>query len=378
MPFPDLSHVAFTRSGETTVPKLNNYQRSWILDVGIRNLDLPSLSGKSAATAYNKVKDEAFQAKAFQHTVQPGDREEESCIPALVADWKVKNPKKNKDRDGAKDGDVADSDQEEDEGVRVGMLRGYTKAGWRVAMQKVISNKRSAKKSKLKTKMDDADDRIPDAPASVLAKLLGLGAYTGRDKFRDDHHDEIHEYSKTFKGTMNAGGKFRRAEKLLRQQLVATGFKHMVNSLHASSKFRPAEGVPENIHVRQSFQLQYAQPFQAVVNSMYEWAEKPLKDYLATREDSAKAPGGKSYDVPTPPFGGHVAARCSQYVHHMSPATGRYVVMDWPLCSIANSGIVLPPPPGGQLRLRLVLRVMIHVPYSYLYPNSFASGRGLV
>jgi hypothetical protein len=82
-------------------------------------------------------------------------------------------------------------------------------------MQKVISNKRSAGKSKLKTKMDDTDDRIPEAPASVLAKLLGLGAYTGRDKFRDDRHDEIHEYSKTLKGTMNAGGKFRRAEKLL-------------------------------------------------------------------------------------------------------------------------------------------------------------------
>ncbi|KAJ7327662.1 hypothetical protein DFH08DRAFT_816492 [Mycena albidolilacea] len=30
------------------------------------------------------------------------------------------------------------------------------------------------------------------------------------------------------------------------------------------------------------------QPFQAVVNSMYEWAKKPLKDYLATCEDSAK------------------------------------------------------------------------------------------
>ncbi|KAJ7717505.1 hypothetical protein B0H14DRAFT_3631182 [Mycena olivaceomarginata] len=282
MPFPDLSHVAFTRSGETTVPKLNDYQRSWVLDVGIRNLDLPSLSGKSAATAYNKVKDEAFQAKAFQHTVQPGDREEESCIPALVADWKVKNPKKNKYRDGAKDGDVADSDREEDEGVRVGMLRGYTKAGWRVAMQKVISNKRSAEKSKLKTKMDDADDRIPDAPRLRVGEAAR--PRRGAAVASDENVDWVG-----------------------RQQLVATGFKHMVNSLHASSKFRPfvatmlmawlneegqmqfeAEGVPENIHVRQSFQLQYAQPFQAVVNSMYEWAEKPLKDYLATREDSAK------------------------------------------------------------------------------------------
>jgi hypothetical protein len=127
------------------VPKLNDYQRSWILDVGIRNLDPPSLLGKSAATAYNKVKDEAFQAKAFQHTVQPGDREEESCVPALVADWKVKNPKKNKkDRDGAKDGDVADSDQEEDEGVHVGMVRGYTKVGWRVVSISCFLLKRKA------------------------------------------------------------------------------------------------------------------------------------------------------------------------------------------------------------------------------------------
>jgi hypothetical protein len=49
----------------------------------------------------------------------------------------------------------------------------------------------------------------------ALAKLFGLGAYTGRDKFREDRHEEIDEYSKSLPGAINAGGKFRKAEALL-------------------------------------------------------------------------------------------------------------------------------------------------------------------
>lgn len=50
------------------------------------------------------------------------------------------------------------------------------------------------------------------APALALSKLFGLSAYTGRDKFREERHDEINEYSQTLSGSMNAGGKFRKAE----------------------------------------------------------------------------------------------------------------------------------------------------------------------
>jgi hypothetical protein len=82
------------------------------------------------------------------------------------------------------------------------------------AIQKVISNKRTAQKGKIiiKTKQEGGES-TPEAPA--LAKLFGLTASTGRDKFRLDHHDDIHEYSKTLTGAMNAGGKFRHAEALM-------------------------------------------------------------------------------------------------------------------------------------------------------------------
>ncbi|KAJ7918111.1 hypothetical protein B0H13DRAFT_300871 [Mycena leptocephala] len=71
----------------------------------------------------------------------------------------------------------------------------------------------------------------------------------------------------------------------------------MVDSLHASRKFRPfvatmlmawlntegrvnfewVEAVPDGIHVRQPFEKKHEQLFKDTVNSMYEWAEKPLK-----------------------------------------------------------------------------------------------------
>ncbi|KAF7328563.1 Acid protease [Mycena venus] len=325
MPFPELSHVAATKGDETAVPKLNEYQQSWILDVGVQNVDLASLKGKAANDLYDRVKNDAFEAKAFKHTPQPQDRDEEARLSALVTAWK-RNKKKLPA--AANDGDT--SDEEEDEGGHAAVLRGYPKAGWRLAIQKVISNKRTAERTKRKTPKDDAGESNPEAAnVAALEKLFGLTVYTGRDKFLEDRHDEINKYSKTLSGNMNAGGKFRKAEAELwakedqasweaaaagnedvdwleRQKLVPSGFKHMVNTLHNSGKFRPfvatmlmawvgddgrvAEAVPKDIHVRQPFDKLYEDLVNDTVNSMYTWAEKPLKDYLATREVSAKGP----------------------------------------------------------------------------------------
>ncbi|KAJ7170916.1 hypothetical protein C8R43DRAFT_1120643 [Mycena crocata] len=339
MPFPGLSHVKITKGQETNVPKLNEHQRSWILDIGVRDVDLPSCQGKAATAIYDDIKDAAFEAKAFQHKPQPQDRDEENGVAALAAAWKRKEREKKSKKAGKaipdSDSDSDDDAEEEDQGGRAALLRGYSKAGWREAIQKVISNKRGAEVLKrAKSQMVDAPDNsgtgesIPHSPA--LATLLGLVAATGRDKFREDRHEDIQEFSKTLPGTSNAGGKFRQAEAILwakedqasweadaaadknvdwaeRQKLVPSGFKHMVDSLHASGKFRPfvatmlmgwlgedgkvhfeAEAVPEEIGIRQTFEKQHTQLVNESINRMYAWAEKPLQDYAATREDSTK------------------------------------------------------------------------------------------
>ncbi|KAJ7106452.1 hypothetical protein C8R43DRAFT_1140573 [Mycena crocata] len=338
MPFPELARVVTTKGDETCVPKLNEYQRSWILDVGIRGIDLPRLGGTAASTkVYDQVKEEAFTAKAFQHQVQPQDKEEEGRLPGLATAWKQKEREKLRKRKPTADTAPDDSSDEEDEddAIREGLLRGYTKAGWRVAIQRVISNKRTAETNKLKAskKNSNTTDAVhPKAEATAMVKLLGLASYTGRDKFAEDRHDKIHEFSKALPGDSNAGGKFRKAEALLwekenkalweaaaaldedvdwveRQKLVASGFKHMVNKLHTSGKFRPflatmlmgwlsddgkvhfeAEAIPDDIRVNTPFEKQYPQVVEASINGMYTWAEKPLKDYAASREDSAKGP----------------------------------------------------------------------------------------
>ncbi|KAJ7926090.1 hypothetical protein B0H13DRAFT_1862601 [Mycena leptocephala] len=342
MPFPELASLATSKGEEIAVPKLNEYQQSWILDVRVRDQDLASLEKKDALELYNQVKYDAFQAKAFQHKPQPQDRDEEARLPALVSAYKrkkeeeqeknaTKNAKKNRKKN-TKTADDSDSEQEEDEGGCRALLRGYTKAGWRSAIQKVISNKRTAQKAKQKTKKTEGGEAISEATA--LAKLVSLTAYTGRDKFCEDCREDIEEYSKTLSGDANAGGKVRKAQAMLwakedqasweavaadeknvnweeRQKLVASGFKQMVETLHASRKFRPfvatmlmawvndegqlnfewqvhlqVEAVPEDIHVRQPFEKRYLQLCKDTINSMYAWAEKPLQDYLATREES--------------------------------------------------------------------------------------------
>lgn len=128
MPFPELALVLTTKGQDMAVPKLNDHQRSWILDVAVRDVDLASLKGKAATTFYNRVKTDAFEAKAFQHESQARDQAQEAEIPALVAAWKNKHPAKNKATTAK---DEADEVEEEDEDGRAGLLRGYSKAGWR-------------------------------------------------------------------------------------------------------------------------------------------------------------------------------------------------------------------------------------------------------
>ncbi|KAJ7118650.1 hypothetical protein C8R43DRAFT_960241 [Mycena crocata] len=340
MPFPDLGWIAGTKTEEIIVPKLNNYQRSWILDVALRGIDLASFTPKAATPVYDKIKMDAFDAKAFKHKVQPGDGEEEARIPALVATWRKQQKDKQRSKKVVEEED-SDEDEEEDESGRAALLRGYTKAGWRAAIQKVLSNKRGAEVAKRNKKPDDTgngDDTTESASGvSALAKLMGLTAYTGRDKFRDDRHDEIEQYSKSLPGSSNAGGKFRKAEALLwakedqtvwetaataeddvdwaeRQKLVPSGFKQMVDTLHSSGKFRPfvatmtmawiddeervhfewqvldaqAEAVPAAIRVDKAFEKKHKKVVLDHVNAMYEWAELPLKKYLATLENSVK------------------------------------------------------------------------------------------
>ncbi|KAJ7191120.1 hypothetical protein GGX14DRAFT_407428 [Mycena pura] len=293
------------------------------------------MTRKTAAEFDKKVQDDAFEAKAFQHTAQAQDREEEDRIPGLVTQWKHKDTAKPRKVKAAVDNDC--DDEGEDKDGRTGPLRGYPKAGWRKAIQKVISNKRAAEKTKLKQskpreeQQDGDDDGKQIVDSAALSKLLGLVSYTGRDKFWDDRHDEIYELSKTLPGA-NAGGKFRKAEGLLwanedpsvwdaaamseedvdwaqRQKLVAGGFKQMVDSLHASRKFCPfvatmlmgwlsddgnvhfdcrVEGVPKEIDTQEEFRKQNEDFVQKYVDKMHAWANEPLKHYLAARERSAR------------------------------------------------------------------------------------------
>ncbi|KAJ7314885.1 hypothetical protein DFH08DRAFT_820862, partial [Mycena albidolilacea] len=310
----------------------------------IRDIDLPSLNGKAALAVYDRVNNNAFNAKAFKHKAQPKDCAEEACLPALVAAWK----QKHQQAPSTAADNTDSSDEEEDNGGHATLLRGYSKAGWRSrrsnimvtkqAIQKVISNKRSADSRKRKGKdTKPATSSHATTPADksagkalALSKLLTLAAYTSRDKFRDDRHNIIYELSTTLPGE-NTGGKFRKAEGILwaeedqasweeaaaveeninwaeRQRLVPKGFKNMVGNLHGSRKFRPfiammlmgwldedrhiqfkwAEAVPDDICVSQMFKELNSQLVKDTVVAMHTWAEKLLKEYLAGRESLSK------------------------------------------------------------------------------------------
>lgn len=57
-----------------------------------------------------------------------------------------------------------------------------------------------------------AEKTVVVPPALALSKVFGIANQTGRDKFREEHRDDIRELSKTMSGSMNAGGKSRKAE----------------------------------------------------------------------------------------------------------------------------------------------------------------------
>ncbi|KAJ7884562.1 hypothetical protein B0H14DRAFT_2564277 [Mycena olivaceomarginata] len=330
MPFPDLVRVATLKGEEAAVSTLNEHQHSWILDVGIRDIDLPSLNGKAAIAMYDRVKNNAFDAKAFKHKAQPEDRAEEARLPALVTAWK----QKHQQAPSTAADDTDSSDEEEDNSGHATLLRGYSKAGWGSVSHSegsVDSRKCKGKDAKAATSSHATTPADKSAgKASALSNLLGLAAYTGHDKFRDNHHDVIYELSTTLLGE-NAGGKFRKAEGILwaeedqasweeaaaveenidwaeRQRLVPKGFKNMVGNLHDSRKFCPfiatmlmgwldedghvqfewAEALPDDICVGQTFKELNSQLVKDTVVAMHTWAEKPLKEYLAGRESLSK------------------------------------------------------------------------------------------
>ncbi|KAJ7783986.1 hypothetical protein DFH07DRAFT_764352 [Mycena maculata] len=177
--------------------------------------------------------------------------------------------------------------------------------------------------------------------AAMMSQLLGLATYTPHDKFRKDQHDEILTHAREIiPGPSNVGGKFRKAESVLwagenqemwkvalateeqdvdwrervlrpfvmsatetfsrRQTLIPAGFKHMVNTLHKTGKFRPfvammlmgwmrdngtvemecenrTEAIPDRIQVRQDFATQFPSLVTQNLDAMYEWSKKPLK-----------------------------------------------------------------------------------------------------
>ncbi|KAJ7041717.1 hypothetical protein C8F04DRAFT_1252645 [Mycena alexandri] len=330
MPFPPLGRVSTTKAEHTPVPKLNKYQRSWIFDVALRGQDLPNMPQGDVKDFFEKVKTDAFEAKAFQHTVQPGDATEEACLPARITSWLAEHPQQannNQSKKKAKkSGDGNDSDTEEDAGARVGLLGGYPKAGWCLSIQKVLTNKRGAEKKVIKRGGTSAEKTDVIAQALALAKVFGIATQNGRDKFREEHRYDIRDLSKTLPGA-NAGGNSRKAEAQLwvqedheewaaaattekdvnwteRQQFVTGGVQHMVETLNAGGKFRPflatmvmswldehdelclgwVEALPQGVHVHQRFEDQYPQVTTGFINAMHGWAKQLLQEYAATRD----------------------------------------------------------------------------------------------
>ncbi|KAJ7027125.1 hypothetical protein C8F04DRAFT_1189936 [Mycena alexandri] len=286
MPFPDLALVATIKGEETPVPKLNKHQRSWILDVALRGVDLQDLQTRVAcAEFYDTVKSDVFDAKAFQHVVQPQDAAVEASLPALVATWKLQTRRRPREQ-------------------QTNLPRPtMTPATWRKmrAIQKVISNKRTADRNRKPT-TNVRDGSIPIAPATALAKLMGLVAYTGRDKFRNKRHDKINEYSATLSGTNAAEAiLWAKEDQALwessaeaseenidweeQQWLILGGFQHLVDTLNTGRKFRPfvANISMAWLDENNKAQLEWIEALPIGVK-----VEKPLQDYAAARDDSGE------------------------------------------------------------------------------------------
>ncbi|KAJ7059819.1 hypothetical protein C8F01DRAFT_1231731 [Mycena amicta] len=338
MPLPTLLRVHKTGAAETPVPKLNRHQQSWIFDVALRNVNLAAMDGTEAKKFYAKVKTDAFDAKPFKH--KPNDIKKEVAEEASLAKQITKKSKNgaatgeddDDDDEGGPASNPDDDEDDEDAGGRASILRGFPKAGWCMSIQKSLSNKRGADLTKRKKTGAADSDAVAPASASALSKIFGLAAYTGRDLFRQERHEEISARSKLLPGSTNAGGKFRKAEAELwaeedpakwesaaateedvdweeRQKLIPGGIQHMVETLNSSGKFRPhvaimllawldennqirqewVEAVPEGVHMRQRFDALYPDLTGNAINALHSWAKKPLLDYAAAR-DAASVP----------------------------------------------------------------------------------------
>ncbi|KAJ7024999.1 hypothetical protein C8F04DRAFT_1191913 [Mycena alexandri] len=340
MPFPEASQVVCSKGAEIAVPRLNKHQRSYLLDVALCDVDLASLSGKAAADFYDSIKSEALKAKAFQHEVQNGDRDEEARLPRLITAWKREKEKNQKTVTSKKSGKLQEnggdgSDAEDDEGGRKALLCGNRRAAQKLRVApKMNGNAAPVGASAALVGVSAApaaasafSPASSPASAAAVTKLLGIVSRTGRDRFREDRHDEIEEFSRTLPDDINNGGKFVKAEAQLwakedpatwealvaaeevvweeRQKLIPAGFKHMMQKLHTLGNFRPfmatmlmswldtkgelqmewayrlsrAEATSEGINVRQRFNIQYRDLTRENANAMYAWAKPALQEY---------------------------------------------------------------------------------------------------
>ncbi|KAJ7027250.1 hypothetical protein C8F04DRAFT_1267150 [Mycena alexandri] len=208
MPFPEVSQVVCSKGAEIAVPRLNKHQRSYLLDVALHDVDLASLSGKAAADFYDGIKSEALKAKAFQHEAQNGDRDEEARLPQLITAWKREKEKNQKTVTSKKSGKLQEnggdgSDAEDDEGGRKALLRGRAAQKLHAA-PKMNGNAAPVGASAALVGASAApaaasafSPASSPASAAAVTKLLGIVSRTGRDRFREDRHDEIEEFSRT-------------------------------------------------------------------------------------------------------------------------------------------------------------------------------------
>ncbi|KAJ7024816.1 hypothetical protein C8F04DRAFT_1269959 [Mycena alexandri] len=243
-----------------------------------------------ATTKADKVKTDAFGAKAFQHTVQHGDdAAEEARLPALCRAGLVDNPPKTESNKRKNSADGNASDVEEDEGP----------------IQKVLTNKRVAEKITRRKKRagTSAEKTVVVPPALALSKVFGI-ANQDRSRQIPRRHPGALE---TMLGSMNAGGKSRKAEaelwanenhedwetaaateeggELDRQffrPFLATMVMAWVDE-HDELHLEWVEALPQGVKVHQRFENQYPKITKSFINAMHGWAKQPLQEYAAAR-----------------------------------------------------------------------------------------------
>ncbi|KAJ6537828.1 hypothetical protein B0H19DRAFT_1078946 [Mycena capillaripes] len=154
--------------------------------------------------------------------------------------------------------------------------------------QKVISNKHNADKrqwaaNKAKGMQDhdatddDATSTSTSTPeATALARLVGIVAVSGCNKFRKACRDKIWEFSKTLPNNMNAGGKFRKAESILWAKEDQGKWEAAAKVDDGNADWVGIEAVPKDICVFEKFKHKHKELVQANINAVHTWAEQPL------------------------------------------------------------------------------------------------------